>query len=81
MKKLTLLLAAVLTVLGANAWTVKFTNPDNWTKVYAYTFPVETEGAWPGSEMTKEGDVWTLTGSSEEVPGKIIFNNNNGSIL
>lgn len=79
MKKLTLLLAAVLTVLGANAWTVKFTNPDNWTKVYAYTFPVETEGAWPGSEMTKEGDVWTLTGSSEEVPGKIIFNNNNGS--
>lgn len=79
MKKLTLLLAAVLTVLGANAWTVKFTNPDNWTKVYAYTFPVETEGAWPGSEMTKEGDVWTLTGSSEEVPGKIIFNNNSGS--
>lgn len=74
MKKLTLLLAAVLTVLGANAWTVKFTNPDNWTTVNVYTYSPETEGDWPGKAMTKDGDVWTYTSASETEPAKIIFN-------
>lgn len=78
MKKLTLLLAAVLTVLGANAWTVKFTNPDNWTKVNVYTFSPETEGVWPGKAMTKDGDVWTYTSASETEPAKIIFNGTGG---
>lgn len=77
MKKLSLLLMAFFTVIAANAWTVKFTNPDNWAKVYVYTFALETEGKWPGSEMTKDGDLWVYEGTGE--PTKIIFNNNAGS--
>ncbi len=77
MKKLYLLLMSVLFTVMAQAWTVNFTNPDGWTKVYAYTFSPETNGGWPGKAMTQEGDVWTYTGTG--TPGKIIFTNGSGS--
>lgn len=75
MKKFYFLLVAMLVSFAAQAWTVQFTNPDNWDAVACYTFSPETNGGWPGKVMTKEGDVWTYTGTGN--PGKIIFNNNN----
>ena len=75
MKKLSTFLLAFFTILGANAWTVKFTNPLNWSSVNVYTFNDETEGAWPGKPMTKSGSEWTFTGSGS--PKNIIFNNGN----
>lgn len=75
MKKFYFFMMALLVSLSSMAWTVKFTNPDNWDQVAVYTFGPETEGTWPGSLMTQDGDVWTYEGTGE--PGNIIFNNNN----
>lgn len=78
MKKLYFFLMAVLIGLSAQAWTVKFTNPDNWAEVAVWAWDGSTNftgGKWPGKLMTKEGDVWTYTG--EGAPKEIIFNNNN----
>ena len=73
MKKLLLSLIAGFVAVAANAWTVTYTNPENWEKVYAYTYSEETLGKWPGPEMTKDGAVWTISG--EGVSTNIIFNN------
>ncbi len=77
MKKFYFLMMALLVSLSSMAWTVKFTNPDNWTEVAAYTYggAGEVLGAWPGTAMTQDGDVWTIT-SDKGTPEKIIFNNN-----
>lgn len=79
MKKLYFFLLACLIGLNASAWTVKFTNPNGWADVYAYCFDGAGAvlGSWPGTKMTKEGDVWTIT-STAGAPGKIIFNGGNG---
>ncbi len=79
MKKIYFLLMAMLVSMAANAWTVKFTNPDGWTEVAVWAWDDNnnnyTGGTWPGKLMTQEGDVWTYTGTGN--PTKIIFNNNN----
>jgi len=81
MKKIYFLLMAMLVSMVANAWTVKFTNPDNWAEVAVWAWDDNnnyTGGSWPGKLMTKEGDVWTYTGTGN--PTKIIFNNNGGGL-
>lgn len=77
MKKLYFFLMAMLVSFCASAWTVSFTNPNNWANVYAYTFNPETNGGWPGKAMTKSGDVWTYTGTG--TPKNIIFTNKSGA--
>lgn len=80
MKKLLLLLAVMLVSIAAQAWTVKFTNPDNWAKVYVWAWNGGTNytgGSWPGKEMTKSGDVWVY--EAEGNPALIIFNNGEGT--
>lgn len=71
---------AVLVAFAAGAWTVKFTNPQGWSNVNVYTWNSVTNenfsGGWPGSAMTKEGNLWTYTGSGS--PNRIIFNNGSG---
>ncbi|MDE6282843.1 MAG: CotH kinase family protein [Muribaculaceae bacterium] len=78
MKKYFLLFFAVmLCAIGARAWTVKFTNPENWSEVAVWAWDNSqnyTGGVWPGKKMTKAGDVWTYTGEGN--PVNIIFNNN-----
>lgn len=80
MKKFYLMMLAMLTAIAANAWTVKFTNPDNWSQVAVWAWDDSgnyTGGVWPGKLMTKQGNVWVYTDDSTTgVPQKIIFNNN-----
>lgn len=76
-KSLLLVLAVMLCAIAARAWTVQFTNPDNWTEVSVWAWDGSnnyTGGVWPGKPMTKNGDVWTYTGDGN--PTHIIFNNN-----
>lgn len=79
MKKFYFLLLALLVTFGAKAWSVKFTNPQNWAQVYVYTWNAAgtQSGAWPGTLMTKAGDVWTYEADTD-MPEKIIFNGGNG---
>lgn len=77
MKKFYFLLVAMLCSVAAQAWTVYFTNPQGWTGVYAYTYvkgqSIETLGGWPGTFMTKNGDVWEVSGDGEAT--HILFSN------
>lgn len=83
MKKLLLTLVACLVAIAANAWTVKFTNPDGWSTPYIWAW-IEggsnfTGGNWPGQPMTKDSDgTWSFTysGPIAGVPEKVIFSNN-----
>lgn len=34
--------------------------PDSWTRVYAYTWDPEELGAFPGTELVKDGDVYKI---------------------
>jgi len=75
-------MAVVMAALSAQAWTVHFTNPDNWPEVAVWAWDDDTDnkenftgGVWPGKLMTKDGNVWTYTG--EGAPTHVIFNNNN----
>jgi len=85
MKKFFLFMGATLAAFAANAWTVNFTNPNNWPEVSIWAWDDDSEqktnftgDKWPGMPMTKEGDVWTYTGEGN--PTKVIFNDNgNGS--
>ena len=58
--------------------TVNFKNSIGWESVNAFAW---TEGGasylgdWPGTAMTKNGDVYTITFDPAETPEKIIFNN------
>lgn len=77
MKKIYFLLVAMLCSVAAQAWTVYFTNPKGWSQVSAYTFggaAGEALGTWPGTAMTQNGDVWTVSYDGDE-PSHIIFNN------
>ena len=76
MKKLLLTLVASFLVLYANAWTVYFTNTDNWSEVAVYTWNGNSKysGDWPGTKMTYDSNLglWKFTGSG--TPNQIIFN-------
>ncbi|MCH5227010.1 MAG: starch-binding protein, partial [Muribaculaceae bacterium] len=63
--------------IPGETWTVSYTNPLNWATPYAYSFVKGEEGkealgTWPGTAMTKAGDVWTISGKGEA--SHIIFN-------
>lgn len=58
-------------------YSVSFKNSIGWENVYAYTFGPQTLGAWPGTQMTKDGDVWTISFEGTTTPTNIIFNNGN----
>lgn len=81
MKKILLIMLALVATIAAQAWTVKFTNPSNWDQPAVWCWEGSTNftgGTWPGATMTKDGDVWVYTGTGN--PGsnaEIIFNNNN----
>lgn len=81
MKKTLLLMAAMLFAVAANAWTVYYTNPNNWDEVAIWAWDTNngdqncTGGVWPGKLMTKQDNgIYVYTG--EGTPTKVIFNNN-----
>lgn len=61
-------------------FTVYFKKPDGWTKVYAYTWEPETEGAFPGTEAalvdaTEQIYSWSYSGW---LPKEVIFSGGTG---
>lgn len=82
-KSLLLVIAVMLCAIGARAWTVQFTNPDNWEQVCVWAWDANnnnqncTGGTWPGASMNKTGDVWTYTGNG--TPTNILFNDSKGT--
>ncbi|MBR7125448.1 MAG: starch-binding protein, partial [Prevotella sp.] len=61
-------------------FTVYFKKPDGWTKVYAYTYGPETEGAFPGTEAalvdaTEQIYSWSYSGW---LPQAVIFSGGTG---
>lgn len=61
-------------------FTVYFKKPDDWTKVYAYTYGPETEGGWPGTEAalvdaTEQIYSWSYSGW---LPQAVIFSGGTG---
>ncbi len=70
------MLLAMFVAFAADAWTVKFTNPNNWNSVYCHAWNGGTKllGEWPGTLMTKDGDVWTITATTSPLPEKVMFN-------
>lgn len=82
MKKILLTIVACFAMLSANAWTVYFTNPDNWETVCIWAWVTEGDGqdmmgtGWPGKAMTQGTDgVWSYTQSDENgIPDFVIFN-------
>lgn len=64
-----------------NNYTATFDNGGGWTSVYAYAWSGEGDGAteflgaWPGTALTKTGDVYTVSIDAVAAPEKIIFNN------
>ena len=82
MKKLLLMALACFTAIAANAWSVKFTNPSNWSTVNIYAWDNGYSGkanSWPGTAMTKGSDgIWSYE-EAGTVPAKIIFNNGSGT--
>lgn len=70
--------------ISAHAWTVQFTNPDNWTTVNAYCFGGtggEVFDGWPGEAMktinTAQGTIYTISYEGAE-PANNIFNGSGG---
>ena len=66
---------------GGNSKTVKFANSVGWENVYAYTFDDsnnEALGEWPGTSMTKTGNVYSVSFEAATDPTKVIFHNNAG---
>lgn len=61
--------------------TVKVKVEAGWEKAYLYVWPEGSEGivAWPGTEMTKDGDVFTCTLAGVDVSAyNMIINNGDG---
>ena len=56
-------------------YTVSFKNSIGWETVKAYTENAKALGDWPGTTMTKEGDVYTISFYAATTPTKLIFNN------
>ena len=66
-------------VVETQDFTVSFTDP-GWDAVYAYAWTGDTPvAAWPGTQLTKTGDVYTYTVTATAAPEKIIFNNGDGN--
>ena len=65
-------------------FSVKFATDYAWetVKAYAWSGSGDSEirylGDWPGTEMTKNGDIFELSFSNYDTPEKIIFNNDAG---
>ena len=82
MKKLLLMALMCFVAIAANAWSVKFTNPSNWSTVNIYAWDNGYTGkanSWPGTAMTKGTDgLWSYQ-EDGAVPAKIIFNNGSGT--
>ena len=71
--------------LDVTTYTATFTTDAEWEKVYAYAWS-GTEGQegfkkflgdWPGTELTAEAGVYTVSIAATDAPEKIIFNNGN----
>ena len=58
--------------------TVTFKNTVGWENVYAYTFDAKPLGDWPGTPMTVEGGVYTVSFFAKNAPEYIIFNDGLG---
>ena len=63
-------------------FAVYYTNPNNWSKVYVYTWDASgnpTLGAWPGTEIQKDpkSDNYVVTGL--EPGSNVIFSNGSGA--
>ena len=62
-------------------YTATFENGAGWAHVYAYVWTGENGstakqlGEWPGTEITKSGDVYTVSFEYSIAPEKIIFSN------
>ena len=68
-----------------NNYTATFDNGGGWTSVYAYVWSKDGVnitnkglGDWPGTELTKTGDVYNVSIPSTVAPQYIIFHNNKG---
>jgi len=62
-------------------YTAKFKNSIGWEHVYAYTYGPETLSVWHGKEMTKNGDVYTISFFAATAPANIIFNDGTGEVV
>ena len=72
---------------GAGTYTISYINVKSWSNVYAYaysgdgeaSFPTKKEqlGAWPGTPVSEEGGLYTVTFSRNNEPDHVIFNNGN----
>jgi hypothetical protein len=66
-------------ITSTTSYDIAYTNPSGWAddnvKVYAFLDGVTLAGSWPGTVMTKSGDIYTatITGAAGT---KIIFSNN-----
>lgn len=71
---------AVVDASAAAGDVIYFKKPASWNSVYCYVWEKDGEGsvAWPGTEMTDEGDdIYSFTMPGNE--NMVIFNNNSGS--
>lgn len=67
-------------------FSATFDNGGDWVNVYAYAYTEDGSdvtkflGDWPGTALTKSGDVWRLDFNAPQTPEKIIFNNGDHGI-
>ena len=64
-------------------FTATFKNSIGWENVYAYAYTDGTPakeylGGWPGTAMTLNNGVYTISFKASEAPANIIFNNGSG---
>lgn len=70
------------TYVPLTTYTVNFDNMMGWQSVNAYAYSgegnsaVKYTGDWPGTQMTANGDVFTLTFTVRGTPEHVIFSNN-----
>ncbi len=73
--------AVSATLVEKHEYTATFKNSVGWASVYAYTYNDETLGKWPGTAMTKNGDVYTISFYAATPPANIIFNDGTGGVV
>ena len=59
-------------------FTASFKNSVGWDNVKAFTYDDVTLGDWPGTDMTKDGDIYTIEFFAPSASAHIIFSNGNG---
>ena len=67
-------------VIELNSWSATF-KTNVWNQVWAYVWDekgVEPMGAWPGTQLTLNGDAYEMVCEAENAPQYIIFHNNAG---